>query len=186
MSDGKIVITGTGRAGTTLLVAMLTDLGMDTGYRPGIEAKRSGGLEGDIERPDAPRVVKAPTLSLGLREVLDRGNVRVEHVIIPVRDLDIAAASRVRVAGYGRNPATRGGLWATRRPSRRARGARRDAVPTRPHARRVRPAPHLPRLPAFHPRLEVHLRQARLPRAGEDGRRFPPGDRSSVRPFGDP
>jgi hypothetical protein len=119
LSEGKIVITGTGRAGTTLLVAILTDLGMDTGFRPGIEANtRSGGLEGNIERPNAPRVVKAPALSVLLREVLVRGNVEIEHVIIPVRDLDIAAASRVRVAGYGRNPAARGGLWKTRRPSR--------------------------------------------------------------------
>ena len=31
----KLVITGTGRAGTTFLVQLLTELGLDTGYAPG-------------------------------------------------------------------------------------------------------------------------------------------------------
>jgi hypothetical protein len=117
-SEAKIVITGTGRAGTTFLVAVLTDLGLDTGYRVGIAPNlHSGGLEKNIERPGSPRVVKAPGLSTRLRSILERGTVEIEHVIIPVRDLDVAAASRVRVARYGRELGVRGGFTGTRRAS---------------------------------------------------------------------
>lgn len=119
MTEPKIVITGTGRAGTTLLVAILTDLGMDTGYKPGIEADTSsGGLERNIERPGSPRVVKSPGLSTRLRGLLEAGTVEIEHVIIPVRDLDVAAASRVRVAEYGRRLGVRGGYTGTRSAKR--------------------------------------------------------------------
>ena len=115
----KIVITGTGRAGTTLLVQLLTDLGLDTGYQPEarVDADTRAGLERDILAPDAPRVVKSPGLSAHLRGLLDRGLVEIEHVVIPVRDLDVAVASRVRAAGYGRRIAAAGGLWGTRSAS---------------------------------------------------------------------
>lgn len=119
MTDGKVLITGTGRAGTTLLVAILTDLELDTGYRPGVQANMSsGGLEHNIERPGTPRIVKSPGLSTRLARLLDEGTVAVDHVIVPIRDLDVAAASRVRVAGYGRHLGVRGGFTGTRRASR--------------------------------------------------------------------
>lgn len=118
MSTGpKIVITGTGRAGTTLLVQVLTDLGLDTGFasdhrlHDGVNA----GLELDIQSPGAPRIVKDPRLSRRLGTLLDGGLVDVEHVIVPIRDLDIAVASRVRNAGYGRDLARRAGLFGTGR-----------------------------------------------------------------------
>jgi hypothetical protein len=113
--EPKIVITGTGRAGTTLLVQVLTDLGLDTGYAPDapIDAGVNAGLETGIEAPDAPRVVKNPNLSRRLGELLDAGTVAIEHVIIPVRDLDVAAASRVRNTAYGRDLHTFGGLFGT-------------------------------------------------------------------------
>jgi hypothetical protein len=126
MAEPKIVIAGTGRAGTTLLVQVLGDLGFDTGIKPGahIELEARAGLEGNIRRPDAPRVVKAPGLSIELDRLLAAGTVAVEHVIIPVRDLDVAAASRVRAAGYGRDPRARGGMIGR---SKRA-GAERAAL----------------------------------------------------------
>src|SRR3954468_18928156 len=104
--EPKIVIAGTGRAGTTLLVQVLTDLGFDTGFRanPNIEYEARAGLERNIRSADAPRVVKAPGLSLELDDLVVRGEVELEHVIIPVRDLDVVSASRVRASGYGRDP----------------------------------------------------------------------------------
>lgn len=113
----KIVITGTGRAGTTLLVQVLTDLGLDTGFAPDapVDAGVNAGLETGIEAPDAPRVVKNPNLSRRLGELLDAGTVAIEHVIIPVRDLDVAAASRVRNTAYGADLHTFGGLFGTAR-----------------------------------------------------------------------
>ncbi len=114
-TDAKVVITGTGRAGTTLLVQVLTDLGLDTGYtsEAQADARVHGGLEKDILAPDAPWIVKAPALSGQLGELIASGTVAVEHVIVPIRELDVAAASRVRSARYGANLRTPGGLIAT-------------------------------------------------------------------------
>jgi hypothetical protein len=114
VSEPKIVIAGTGRAGTTLLVGILSDLGMDTGFSPGVPAPTEGGLERYIEHPNSPRLVKSPVLSTRLRPLLQRGTVQIEHVIIPMRDLDVAVASRVRRARYGLRSKDRGGLVGTR------------------------------------------------------------------------
>jgi hypothetical protein len=118
--EAKVVITGTGRAGTTLLVQVLTDLGLDTGFAPDaiVDESVHAGLETGIEAPDAPRIVKNPNLSRRLGELLDAGKVTVEHVIIPVRDLDVAAASRVRNTGYGADLHTFGGLFGTARATK--------------------------------------------------------------------
>lgn len=116
MSAGsKVVIAGTGRTGTTLLVQILTDLGLDTGFATDhpIDDRAHAGLESDIESADAPRIVKDPLLSLSLGPLLEAGRVEVEHVIIPIRDLDVAVASRVRIARYGRKFRAKGGLFGT-------------------------------------------------------------------------
>lgn len=125
MAEPKIVITGTGRAGTTLLVQVLDDLGLDTGlaegklspYGPSVRA----GLESRLDDPDAPTVVKDMTLGFRLRELLDGGEVQIRHVIIPDRRLDVAAASRIRAAGYGRLPFRRGALTGTLRATEQRR-----------------------------------------------------------------
>lgn len=111
----KVIITGTGRAGTTLLVQVLTDLGLDTGFTSAAEGdpRVHGGLERDITDPDAPRIIKSPYLSWQLGDLIDSGRAAVDHVIIPIRDLDVAAASRVRSTRYGTNLRTRGGLFGT-------------------------------------------------------------------------
>jgi hypothetical protein len=116
----KVVITGTGRAGTTLLVQILSDLGLDTGFPPDhqLDERVHAGLEFRIESPNAPRIVKDPNLSRRLGDLLDRGAVEVEHVIVPVRDLDVAAASRIRNTRYGSNLHTFGGLFGTARATR--------------------------------------------------------------------
>lgn len=117
MPEPKIVITGTGRAGTTLLVRVLTRLGLDTGEASGklsgVDARTRGGLESRLDAPDAPYVVKDTTLPFRLGLLLEAGTVSVSHVIVPIRNLDLAAASRVRGSNYGRNIFARGGLWGT-------------------------------------------------------------------------
>jgi hypothetical protein len=120
MTEPKIVITGTGRAGTTLLVQVLDALGLDTGlgegkltpYGPGVRA----GLECRIDDPAAPTVVKDITLGFRMRAVLESRAVPIAHVVIPTRRLDIAAASRIRASAYGRLPFRRGALTGTLRP----------------------------------------------------------------------
>jgi hypothetical protein len=117
VSESKIVITGTGRAGTTVLVRILDALGLDTGldsgklkpYMPGVRA----GLECRVDDPDAPTIVKDMTLGFRMRQILEEGEVSIAHVLIPTRRLDIAVASRVRAADYGRRPFRRGALTGT-------------------------------------------------------------------------
>ncbi|HEX5615946.1 MAG TPA: hypothetical protein VFZ83_12410, partial [Acidimicrobiia bacterium] len=120
MDEAKIVIAGTGRAGTTLLVQVLTELGCDTGFRPGVrpDEHARAGLERNVLAANAPRIVKSPRLSTKLRPMLEAGEVRLEHVIVPVRDLDVAAASRVRAASYGREAKNWGGLFGTNRATK--------------------------------------------------------------------
>lgn len=119
-APGKIVIAGTGRAGTTLLVQVLTDLGLDTGFAPDapIDPRVHAGLERAVDDPDAPWIVKSPQVSRRLGDILDRGAARVDHVIIPIRALDVAAASRVRNTRYGADLHTWGGLLGTNRATR--------------------------------------------------------------------
>jgi hypothetical protein len=125
--EPKVVITGTGRAGTTLLVRVLTRLGLDTGESSGVlseeDTKSHGGLEFFLDSPNAPTIVKDTSLPFRLGKLLEEETVSVAHVIIPIRNLDFAAASRVRASNYGRNILARGGLWGTVYPVRQ-----RDAL----------------------------------------------------------
>ncbi len=60
-----ILITGTGRAGTTFMVELLTHLGLDTGFNAdtvtGLKDEMGrAGLEKDIRNNDCPFIVKSP------------------------------------------------------------------------------------------------------------------------------
>jgi hypothetical protein len=114
----KIVITGTGRAGTTLLVELFTELGLDTGYtratfRRDYHDHCKAGLERDIEDPQTPYIVKNPNLCELLPSVLAHGETVIDYAVIPIRQLDHAAKSRIRIGGNGRVP---GGLRGTADP----------------------------------------------------------------------
>jgi hypothetical protein len=101
MTD-HILIAGTGRAGTTLLVQVFTLLGFDTGYSEeqalrGVDDISKAGLEHCVlGEPDLPQVIKSPWLSDQIEDALDRG-LRVSVAIIPLRDLFEAAESRRHV-----------------------------------------------------------------------------------------
>src|SRR5262245_23189074 len=71
------------------------------------------GLECRVDDPDAPTVVKDLTLGFRMRQILEEGEVSIAHVVIPTRRLDVAVASRVRAADYGRLPFRRGALTGT-------------------------------------------------------------------------
>jgi hypothetical protein len=125
MSRRHIIISGTGRSGTTFLVQLFTALGMDTGFSDvssGVHANCSGGMEWDLRHPRAPYIVKNPWLCDYLDEALAGGDIVVEHAIVPMRDLFAAAQSRRDVA-LRSNPdeftpeqGIPGGLWHTERP----------------------------------------------------------------------
>jgi len=99
--SGKIIIAGSGRAGTSFLVKLLTRLGFDTGIRPYEEhfsPETRAGCELWLDMDDLenlPYITKAPILSFSMRKVIESTNV--ECVIIPIRNINVAAESRIDV-----------------------------------------------------------------------------------------
>ncbi|HEY7657672.1 MAG TPA: hypothetical protein VH881_12450 [Burkholderiales bacterium] len=94
-----MVITGTGRSGTTFLVELLTHLGLDTGFtlerlRAKIHKVARAGLEHDIRRENCPYIVKWPAFCDYAEEVFGRSDIAIEHILVPMRDLYSAAESR--------------------------------------------------------------------------------------------
>ena len=101
-----VVITGTGRAGTTFLVELLTHLGLETGFSvesAGLKKNNPGhaGLEHDIRHAKCPYIVKSPWFCEYAEDVLGREDVIVEHIFLPIRDLYAAAESRRWVSNTG-------------------------------------------------------------------------------------
>ncbi len=109
MKKGKIIITGTGRAGTSFLVVLLTRLGLDTGYKPYIEdfnEKIRAGCEYKLFSSEpkrqqkllnnTPRILKHPKFSHKLEGLLKKKLIQVDHIIVPVRNLKDAAKSRIK------------------------------------------------------------------------------------------
>lgn len=133
-----IIISGTGRAGTTFLVELLSELGIETGRdRLGDVYSTRAGLEYDIAKDDAPYVVKDPHLSLTLGGILAQGKLAIDHAIVPVRDLKLAARSRVEADASVKVPwfkrlrrrlkkkaSVPGGLWGVRFPSQQENALR--------------------------------------------------------------
>ena len=96
-----LLIAGTGRAGTSVLVRVLQACGLETEIaRQGQDAfwdsNANAGLETIPLLGDGnPYLVKSPWSYQFLRELLAHPGIRLDGVIIPVRNLDEAAASRV-------------------------------------------------------------------------------------------
>ena len=92
------VITGTGRSGTTFLVELLTQLGLETGFDPaGLEKHETARAGLEINLLDAispPYIVKDPAFGLYLSKVFERNDLILDHVFITVRDINAAAQSR--------------------------------------------------------------------------------------------
>jgi|SRR5450432_1151459 len=94
-----VVITGTGRSGTTFLVELLTLLGLETGFSTAdIVSKKlkiaRAGLEYDLRGENCPFIVKSPFFCDFAEEILHRDDIVIKHVFIPIRDLNAAAESR--------------------------------------------------------------------------------------------
>jgi len=100
MARKHVLITGTGRAGTTFLVQLLTNLGLDTGFTKDnmpIDKTARAGLEHGLLNENAPYIVKCPSFIEQADEVLGRDDIMIEHAFIPIRDLYAAAESRRHV-----------------------------------------------------------------------------------------
>src|SRR5437660_11896971 len=73
MNRSHVVISGTGRAGTTFLVQLLTHLGLNTGFdidKMEVHPIARAGLEMNIRDENAPYIVKTPSLCDSLEDVL--------------------------------------------------------------------------------------------------------------------
>jgi hypothetical protein len=119
MPKHHLIISGTGRAGTTFLVQLLTELGLDTGFphaNAGIHSSSNAGMEWNIKHHNAPYVVKNPALCKDLEEVLAAGDAVVDCAIIPIRDLYASAESRRTVQRKLNERDTPGGLILTKNP----------------------------------------------------------------------
>jgi hypothetical protein len=107
MSRSHVVITGTGRAGTSFLVQLLTYLGLDTGFssqRMILDRASRAGLEYDLRQENAPYIVKDPNFSLYAEDILqNRKDILIDRVIIPMRDLHAAAESRRHVTNIAKS-----------------------------------------------------------------------------------
>jgi hypothetical protein len=111
----KILITGTGRSGTSFLMHLFTELGLSTGYSKD-EANNSinrlkdlrAGIEhikGD-DRWDSADIVKNPQYAIVEKFKLIQDEI--SHVIIPIRNLTETAKSREKCnTNHGRY----GGFW---------------------------------------------------------------------------
>lgn len=96
-----LLIAGTGRAGTSLLVRILHACGLDTEISRRGDAvfwdhHANAGIENiPIVGDDHPYVVKSPYSYQFIRELLARTDIKLDGVLIPVRNLDEAVASRI-------------------------------------------------------------------------------------------
>lgn len=125
-ADGHVIISGTGRAGTTFLVQYFTALGLDTGYtmdevfeKP--DPVSNAGLERSLGCADLPYIVKSPWFADQIANFLQSGRLQIAEAIIPMRDLYAAAESRRRVyqevAALGKDPLKYPGtIWKTENP----------------------------------------------------------------------
>lgn len=104
----KVIITGPGRSGTTLIMQLLTELGFDTGFSPEsmqVSDISQAGLEQGLftkphrKAPLTPNyIIKSPLICDNLALGCERGDLVVDHVYIPIRALDQVARSRARVS----------------------------------------------------------------------------------------
>ncbi len=104
----KILITGTGRSGTTFLMIILTLLNMDTGfnkenYEEYISTNCNSGLENFIDVPY--QIIKKPSFIYEIENMIIKDNLKIKYVIIPIRDNQQVSLSRKNNKNYN------GGLW---------------------------------------------------------------------------
>jgi hypothetical protein len=120
------IISGTGRSGTTFLVKLLTNLGLDTGYHPDSVpefANCNAGLEKDLRDENAPYIVKNPWICDYIEEIVANPAIAIDYAIIPMRTLEAAAESRRHVdrtsdrGQFAEFENVPGGLWHTDDPS---------------------------------------------------------------------
>jgi hypothetical protein len=126
-AQGRIIIAGTGRTGTTFLVQLFTALRFGTGFSlegslSEVDEISHAGLEKALVDDENPYVIKSPWFADHLAEALRAQSINVCAALVPVRDLFSVAESRRRVyleaISRGSNDplAHPGSLWYTDKP----------------------------------------------------------------------
>ena len=105
----KILITGTGRSGTTFLIKLFSFLDFDTGfnrdtYNSFINSNCNSGMERNYK--DNYYILKSPFFMTDIENIIKDTSITIKNIIIPIRDLKMSAKSRVK-HGEGAH----GGLW---------------------------------------------------------------------------
>lgn len=103
----KILITGTGRCGTTFLIKLFSFLNFDTGftrenYKKFTKINCNAGMEKKYK--DNHYIIKNPDFLINMNFILKDKNFRLKYVIMPIRDYKRCAESRAshgeRFGGY--------------------------------------------------------------------------------------
>lgn len=91
-----VLIAGTGRSGSSFLVELLTNLGVNKGFK-GLQAQGPRGSHSLTE--DCPYVVEHPDFHEDVKEIFQRDDLAIDHIFIPIRDL-----SRQPKSFHGQSP----------------------------------------------------------------------------------
>jgi hypothetical protein len=105
----KILITGTGRSGTTFLIKLFSFLDYDTGYNKDTYMNSiSKNCNSGMERKYTEKyyILKNPSFIVNIANIMNDKTVNIKQVIITIRDYNESANSRARI-GRGKD----GGLW---------------------------------------------------------------------------
>lgn len=110
--SNKVVITGPGRSGTTFLMLLLGELRFDIGQRDilsPLNGVSHAGLEQGLHKHAHVKspltdayVIKSPLLYETLDQAMARGDLIIDQLYIPLRNIDDIVASRGRVASIDR------------------------------------------------------------------------------------
>ncbi len=95
----KILITGTGRCGTTFLIKLFSFLGLNTGYNrdnytKSIFSNCNSGME--REYTEKFYILKNPKFMSNIKTIVEDKSLIIQTVLIPLRDLNECAESRVK------------------------------------------------------------------------------------------
>ena len=106
----KILITGTGRCGTTFLIKLLSFLNYDTGFNEDnyidyIHNNCNSGME--KEYYENFYVLKNPRFIMDIENIVNDNSLIIKKIIIPIRDYKLSAKSRVLNGDVN----MAGGLW---------------------------------------------------------------------------
>lgn len=114
MTNRKIIVSGTGRAGTTFIMKIFSFLGLDTGFNPKrfenhVDPVANSGMElylGFIKGYRVPYILKSPAFIEHIHKVLTK--TKIDYMILPIRNFEDSAQSRYRLKD---NVTNCGSLW---------------------------------------------------------------------------